>query len=147
MENMICVQRYTHEMSTPSIFTRNFKTNTYDSCDTCVYVWRRETDRPLQVLSSKFTVLWAVFMTTPRGCVSKGGTILAGGHQFRQHQALFAQVLGLLRRLRQGFLLDDLWTRRGHPDNSLHSSAAVCKRQISSNVLSYAITSECCFYT
>lgn len=88
--------------------------------------------RDPQVLSGGFMVLWAVFMATWPVCVSKGGggSILTGGHVEHPgpHQALFAQVWGLPRRLRQRFLLDDLSTRLGHPDNSLHSSAVMCKR-------------------
>lgn len=67
------------------------------------------------------------FMTVPL-VVSEVLRPLRWSHPLT-HQSLFAQVLGLLRRLRQCFLLDDLLddlsTRLGHPDNSLHSSAVM----------------------
>lgn len=44
------------------------------------------------------------------------------------HQAMFVQVLVLPRRLRQPFLLDDLSTRLGHPDNSRHRSTVTRKK-------------------
>lgn len=47
------------------------------------------------------------------------------------HQAMFAQVLVLPRRWRQPFLLVDLSTRLGHPDNSRHRSAVMRKRCLS----------------
>lgn len=59
-------------------------------------------------------------------------TAAPGAGQFHysgQHQALFAQVLGLLRWLRQRFVEDDLSMRLGHPDSSRHSSARTCKRR------------------
>lgn len=66
-------------------------------------------------------------------------------HHSRLHQALFAQVLGLPRRLRQRFLVVDLSMRLGHPDNSLHSSAVRYKRwQISLKVWQCSVT-ECLF--
>lgn len=106
-------------------------------------------ERDPQVLSAGFMVLWAVLMTTSLVCVSKRGSILTGGHVAipGPHQAwLFAQVWGLLRRLRQRFLLFDLSTRLGHPDLSLHSSAVMCKRQIVS-VNASSRTKHCAYFS
>lgn len=109
---------------TQKIFTHSKKTNTWTCVDMTQHVGgeRGETLR----------WIYSVFM----GCFYDGVASLKGHHRHRwsrgharQHQALFAQVWALPRRLRQRFLLDDLWIRLGHPDNSLHSSAVMLEKK------------------
>lgn len=88
-----------------------------------------ETKRPpVEGLSYGFIVSWPDMSVDARGFGRSGGggSILTGGHVsiLCSHQALFAQLFGLLWWLGQRLLWDDLSTRLGHPDSSLHSSAA-----------------------
>ena len=75
MKDMICVQQYTDEMSTPSKYThkRRIHEHRYESAHLCACV--KEKQRDPQVLTGGFMVLWAVFVATLRGSIPTGGHI------------------------------------------------------------------------
>lgn len=93
---------------------------------TCAYVWKWNKETP-----SGRIRLWFHGVMTWYVCCRPWFCSLQGLHPHRwsrfhpgSHQALFAQLLGLLWWLWQRLLWDDLSTRLGQPDSSLHSSAA-----------------------
>lgn len=110
-------------LSTTSIFTnkRLIHRHRYDSAHLCVCVKVKQRDP--QWMDSVM-VSWChdlICLVTP--------VVLVAPYRWSRfhpgsHQALFAQLLGLLWWSGQRLLWDDLSTRLGHPDSSLHSSAA-----------------------
>ena len=126
MEDIIRVQKHTELQYS---HTRLIHQHRYDSAHLCVRV--RETPRCWALDLWCYGLFW--WRRPWFVCLQERlhPHRWSRRHPGPPHQAwLFAQVLGLLRRLRQRFLLFDLSTRLGHPDLSLHSSAVTCKKQI-----------------
>lgn len=103
----------------------------YDSAHLCVLVSGKQQDPKVLDLVVDLWCYGPFFNGDAPGFGLKGGgapSTLAVTLPSWGPQAVFAQVWRLLRKLRQRFLLADLSARLGHPDSSLHSSAAKRER-------------------